>query len=448
VRTVTDRRSTGPLLAFVSSNRATAQIVVSINSAILAGLNVYTATKLLNFATRIHLLGQSLTLTMLKFINAVSTRCLVSGVPAAMCTTSVVMVAHLLSYNYTKPGYLTTVTCFHNASSNWHLEEIQPGKPDNGIPYIYYAIGYFPNAVPGAAVDFFSVVGLNGKANIAVLAAKHAEGRNIILITAGSDYPVLNKLIDVHPITTTTSAAAAVAPSFDPTAGIASTLISQVNYLGMISTSLYTSIVGDSLMSNIAAATAATSSSSPFAAMADSFVAMADDILLFIGSSQFFVPAAGAGDFSTTDAHLNVLAVRLGDTRYVLATFAMCVVLLMAVGAEAVRTGAWRQLPKWDFTDTTCLVLASAAAGEDVVAGMWRSGGAKWTGGGSWEKEKGSNALKGWCSGGVLIRLRLGRKVVKVAQQARDGDEKAAEEVRISAVSLWTSDAAGIVPLE
>jgi hypothetical protein len=130
---------------------------------------------------------------MLKFIEAVATRRLVSGVPAAMCTTSVVMVAHLLSYNYTKPGYLTTVTCFHNASSNWHLGEIQPGKPDNGIPYIYYAIGYFPNAVPGAAVDFFSVVGLNGKANIAVLAAKHAEGRNIILITAGSDYPVLNR---------------------------------------------------------------------------------------------------------------------------------------------------------------------------------------------------------------------------------------------------------------
>lgn len=95
VRTVTDRRSTGPLLAFVSSNRATAQIVVSINSAILAGLNVYTATKLLNFATRIHLLGQSLTLAMLKFIEAVATRRLVSGVPAAMCTTSVVMVPAL-----------------------------------------------------------------------------------------------------------------------------------------------------------------------------------------------------------------------------------------------------------------------------------------------------------------------------------------------------------------
>jgi hypothetical protein len=67
-----------------------------------------------------------------------------------------------------------------------------------------------------------------------------------------------------------------------------------------------------------AAATAATTSSSPFAAMADSFAAMAEPILLFIGSSQFFVPAAGVGDFSTTDAHLSImmLAVRLGDTKY------------------------------------------------------------------------------------------------------------------------------------
>jgi hypothetical protein len=120
----------------------------------------------------------------------------------------------------------------------------------------------------------------------------------------------------------------------------------------------------------------------------------------------------------------------------------MCVALLTAVGAEDVRTGAWRRLPKWDFTDTTCLVLASAAGGEDVVVGMRR---AEWTGGGGQEKEEGPNTLKRWCSGEVPIQLRLGRKV---AQQARDWDAKAAEEVRISAVSLWTSDAVCVVPLE
>ena len=442
VGTATDRRSTGLLLSFVSNNRATAQIVVSIVSAILACLNVYTVTKLLNLATRIHLLLQSLSLNMIKFIGAVATRCLVAGVPAAMYATSVIMVllfaipnvlwtgaltpiltnativetgvlkipqysasssttwsgsthlwhgdctkvtnkkgvfsdcpadtlqssllsragqatsnqtqihskndnshyayvgrsygvgspaglvdedlyggrssSNLLSYNYTEPGYLTHVTCFHNASSDWHLEEIQVGKPANGIPYIYYAIGYFPNAGSGQGADFFSVVGLNGDASIAVLAAKHAESRNVILITAGSDYPVLNgtqcevnfapttfavgvdvanKLISIDPITTTTAGPSSL--SFDPTGGLARNAIGQLNGLGMISTSLYTSIVGDALMSNIAAATPNNiSSAAAFAAMADSFSMMLDDLLLFVGSSQFFVPGLDDGDLS------------------------------------------------------------------------------------------------------------------------------------------------------
>jgi hypothetical protein len=256
---------------------------------------------------------------------------------------------------------------------------------------------------------------------------------------------VAHKLIDVQPITTT--AVAAVPPLFDPTSGIASTIITQLNGLGMISTSLYTSIVGDSLMSNTAGAT---TTSSPFAAMADSFTVMLDDLLLFVGSSQFFVPAAGAGDYSTVDARLNVRAVRLGDAKYVLATFGMCVALLVAVGAEAVRTSAWRRLPKWDFTDTICLVLSSAVAGNDVVAGMWRDGGGrevKWTGGGGWGEGKEPEGREGQCSGEVPVQLKLGRKVVKVAQQAQDRDTMAAEEVRISAVSLWTSGATGVVPV-
>jgi hypothetical protein len=192
------------------------------------------------------------------------------------------LISSLYLYNYTEPGSLVHTTCFHNASSDWHLKEIQAGKPDNGIPYIYYAIGYFPNAPPGLSPDFFSVVGLDWDANMAVLAAKRAEGRNIVLITTGSDYPFLNgtqcevsltptmfavdvgvsnKLISVRPITTTTTAGPSSA-LFDPTAGLASTAIGQLNSLGMMSTSLYTTIVGDALMSNIAASTSNTTTTS------------------------------------------------------------------------------------------------------------------------------------------------------------------------------------------
>ncbi|MCJ1457923.1 hypothetical protein MMC28_008292 [Mycoblastus sanguinarius] len=392
--------------------------------------------------------------------------------------------ANLLSYKYNEPGYLAHVTCFYNTSSDFHLEEIQAGKPDNGIPYVYYAIGHFPNAISTQGQDFFSVVGLDGDDSIAVVAAKRYQARNVILVTAGSDYPHLNntqcevrfaptmftvgvdisnKLISVLPINTTKTAGPA-SPSFDSTAGLAGTAINQINDLGMVSTSLYISIVGDALMSNITTTTT-TSSFDPsiaLAAMADSFSVMLDEVLLFVGSSQFFLPNTSAGDFSTVNAHLNVKVVRLGEAKYVFATFAICVVLLAAVAAEACRTKIWSRLPRWDYMDTTCLVLASAVAGEDVVGEMCRGregGQMEWTGGGpgSWGQGRTHTAREGWDGSGQEevpeVRLQLGKKVLKAApaQQGRDkdedGDAKGRQEVQITAVSLSTSGAKGVVSL-
>jgi hypothetical protein len=54
--TVLSLHSTGMILNFIISSRATTQILVSIFSATLATLNIYTITKLVNIATRIHLL--------------------------------------------------------------------------------------------------------------------------------------------------------------------------------------------------------------------------------------------------------------------------------------------------------------------------------------------------------------------------------------------------------
>ncbi|KAL9121444.1 MAG: hypothetical protein Q9187_002003 [Circinaria calcarea] len=375
---------------------------------------------------------------------------------------------------------------------------VQAGQSESGIPYIYYATGLFPNQILGKGSDFFAVVGLGGDASIAVLAAKRYEGRSVILVTAGSDYLILNgtqceinlvpkvfnvdvdvvnKLISVLPMTTI---AGSPSLSFDPTAGLANTVIDQLNNVGMISTSLYTSIVGDTFMFNIAAATTSnitpSSSAATFAAIEDSFSAILDDLLLFVGSSQFFIPDAGAGDFSTADVHLTVQAVRLGEAKYVFAIFATCVVLLTAVATEACRTRAWRWLPKWDFSDTTSLVIASAVAGEDVVSEMCRNVGAgggqmEWTGGGSGglRQERGQEAREDWGDGGQKelpdIYLRLGRKAVGVTQQVQDGNRhrngngewdgdgdgnrngNRNGEVQLVAVSLWTSDAKDIMPL-
>ena len=623
--TVMTRSSTGYLLSFVVNNRATTQIIVSMIAANLAWLNVYTVTRLISFTTRIHLRRQSLSLNMIAFIRAISTKTLVFGLSATFSASSVIMVllfaiptvlwtgaltpvltnatrmengvlkipqyavgsnetwsnkgriphndcntvtnqkgifsdcpvdiiqsgllrratqatssltqtytkddnshysyigrsygvgspvglvdenlygnhgdSRLLSYQYMEPGYYADVNCFHNASSDFRLRRVVDGKPVNGIPYVYYALGAFPNAPAGQGPDFFAVVGLDGDQDIAVVAAKRYAGRNVILMTAGSNYINLNqtqcevsftptmftvhvyvdnKLISVLPMDATKEGEAG-APSFDPTAGLATTVMHQINNLGMISTTLYTSVIGDALMSNIRAAidnanNSISSSSSSFSsrslpsssptalvAVADSFSAMLDSLLVFIGSSQFFVPASGGGDFTTVQAQLTVLAVRIGDAKYVFMTFGMCVELL--VGAvEACRTRGWRNLPRWDFADTTDLVLASAIAGEDVVGEMCRGVRRKktqWTGGGfdsiSGEKENGNrgnhlNGDKRNVSSG--FRLRLGKKVSRMIQTRSKGEEthstNAIEDpaLELTAISLWTKGAMDVLPLD
>jgi hypothetical protein len=565
--TVLDLHSTGLVLNFILYNRATAQIIVSIASAIIATLNIYTITKLVNLATRIHLLQQALSLNKLKFIIAALTGRFVHSLPAGLCFTSGLLVflfalpntlwtgaltpvvinatafeasalkipqfpstanktwafnpiltyadcnmttnskgtfsncpvdilqssllsaasqatsdlaparfktdnsqysyttrsygvgspvgivddniysrhsrSNLLSYKYSEPGYLTSSTCFRNTSSTWHLKEIQPGKSKNGIPYIYYAIGHFPNNQDNHT-DFFSMIGMAGNASIVALSAKRYANRTVILITAGSDYDVLNQtqceisfvptMFNIHvdvveKLITVQPGGSVPATSFDPTGKIAGNVIDQINGMGSMSNSLYSSNIGDALMSNIAALNINSTLPSPelFSALDDSLSVMMDGLLLFISSSQFFDPNAGAEDFFKVDAHLMVQAVRFGQAEYVFLVFSMCGSILLAVMFEAYRTGAWRGLPRWDFADTTSLVLASAVAGNDILEVTPRDG------------IVGLAGPRQVRAAGEM-QLRLGRKVL-AKDEYRNGQGG-------GAVSFWTNHARDVVPLD
>ncbi|KAL8947002.1 MAG: hypothetical protein Q9222_006673 [Ikaeria aurantiellina] len=387
--------------------------------------------------------------------------------------------SELLFYNYTEAGYLTHTTCLHNESMDYTLEEVSKGKPGNGIPYSYYAIGHFPNASPDTT-DFFAVVGMNGPDSVAVMSAKQHNGHNVILVTTGANYLVLNGtqctinfspavfdidvdvtngLIYVSP-NSTSAFAPSLAP-FDPTGGIAKTVLNQLNALGQISPTLFASVFGDALVTNLnntfhnvnASSNDAWSVPETSITIADSFSAMIDEILLFVGSSQLFLPNAGAGDFSTVDVQLTVKAVRIGETKYVVAIFATCVTLLVAVMAEAFRTKFWDWLPQWDFADMTCLILSSAVGGNDIILDMSRSIAGQqleWLGSGGhgWGERRMHEDPQGRIP---PIRLRLGLKAVRMAPAYESSkgqpDRKRARGKQLSAVSLWTSSATGVIPL-
>ena len=588
------KTTSGPLLVFVLDNRVTAQIVVSIVSAVLATLNIYTLTTLLNFATRIHVVRNTLSLNTIKLIGAITTKNFITSLPSFMSTTTAILVvlfaipnilwtgaltpaltvkdiaapgalkvpqysknsnaswfdndrpihgkcsirptpkgifsncpsgpgqssllsraaqatvelqqnqthakndnshysfrgrsygigatagladdslytsipSKLLSYSYVEPGWLANVSCERNSSMEFGLVEVQTPAEGRGVtvPTIYYAQGRFPNADDAHYFDYFSVPGLGGSDNIAVLAAKRYSERNVILTAAGANYPdldemqcevelkqvifnvsvdVSNKSITVHPTAASPSTLAA-SPSLDVTPALASTVMDQLNGLGMISTTAYLSVVGDALMANINA-----SSGTAPTALAVSFTAMIDDILLAIASSQFFVPNDGAGDVIVVDTNLTVQAVRLGEAPYVYAVFVLCVLLVIGTVAEAVRTRWWRLLPRWDPRDPTCLMLAGAVAGNELLQELHSQGQGRQ---GLWKDRKEKDQHRGeiWNGDGYVgvpnIQVGLGQKVVPSStaqsepqKSCNEGTREGGQE-QLTAVSLWTSKAKG-----
>jgi hypothetical protein len=368
----------------------------------------------------------------------------------------------LLNYNYTEPGYLTDVKCSHNASLDYGIVPIAgfDGETDNGTPSLFSAQGYFPWETPNGGetnIEHFAVVGFD-EDSLAVLSCKQSQpkgGTKMIIIVAGNSYPFLNmtqcfvtftptmfavevdvqdRLIHVQPQHNMSDDA------FDPTGGLATTLVNQLNSLSMIATTMYTSTVGDALMANLNSSMNATSTvDDKYEVLGQSFAVMFDDLLTFIGSSQFFLPFNGDGDYTLSDAGVTMQAVQVGETAYVIATFILCMVLILLVIEEAIRTVGWRQLPRWDLTDPTCLVLAGAVAGNDLLSRVeereLRSGRGVWSG-------DGREGLGG-------ARLRLGQKVVATTGegglQALETDD--GRPVQLTAVSFHTHSSRDTEPL-
>lgn len=288
------------------------------------------------------------------------------------------------------------------------------------------------------------MIGMQGSSSIVALSAKRYANRTVLLITAGSDYAVLNQTqceiaftptrfnVNVDVVEKTISVQPDIqigAASFDETGKIAGNVVDEVNSMGMMSNSLYSSDIGNALMSNFIASNISSTTPSPelYAALDDSLAVVMDGLLLFISSSQYFDPNAGAGDFFNVDALLVVQAVKLGQVEVVVVVFVMCVSIILVVVLESCRTRAWRGLPRWDFADTTSLILASAVAGDDILEAVPR------------DEEGSLTGVRQTMAVGKM-RLRLGRKVLGMAGYGYGRS--------VDAVSFWTSHTRDVVPFD
>ena len=174
------------------------------------------------------------------------------------------------------------------------------------------------------------------------------------------------------------------ATNIDPTGNLTANVINSLNLLSRMSGTLYQPILGEALALNTINMARRLSSQDPSSsnedsevtntnittlAVADSFTAMIDDILVAFGASQII----NAKDTISSSATGTVKAVRVGESPYIVIVFCLNAVILLALVFEAVRTRYWIQLTKFDPLDIKSILVSASAGGGDLtkMLGVW-----------------------------------------------------------------------------
>lgn len=190
--------------------------------------------------------------------------------------------------------------------------------------------------------------------------------------------------MDVVPLNNTTSYPEEDTDiDIDPTNKTIHVAMRQLELISNDLTSFYRSTLGDAFNTSIAdhatnTNTTATISSNftttttsnstdnettTLTAIQNTYISLIDDILAAYASAQLIV-----GNFSRpATATVTIDALRLGSRVYIVAVFVVNVLVVLGVGFEMGRTGAWKALPGFDYLDARMLVLGGANGGRGIA---------------------------------------------------------------------------------
>ncbi|MCJ1379443.1 hypothetical protein MMC17_002544 [Xylographa soralifera] len=290
--------------------------------------------------------------------------------------------SRLEAYNYTEVGYVATIDCYQNRTSEYYF------TPNNNASdvTIWHVEGYLPNSAPDNPEKYPVLSWSTGPGSIGILtwSAVVNNNRNMIAIAAGGAYTSLNQThcsVTFTPsnftvAVNTTAQSIRVDPQavanpvptdIEPTGRLTANAMYSVRLLSYMSTSLYVSVLGETLFHNIETMrarpgnhdSAGDTPSVVNAAIADSFAAVLDDILVAYGAAQLVL----ANDSTAVPITGVYQAVRIGQNTYIYATLAINIVLLVAVAIEMVRTQLWHRLPDFDYLNIARVIVAASAGG-------------------------------------------------------------------------------------
>ena len=340
------------------------------------------------------------------------------GSSVGLTDTDWTLARHSQSYTYQEQGFQSKANCIYNTSAVWRITAAVI-TTESGLPDIFRVSGFYPNsnwtAIYGAnfasanasGADFsnfpdhawYATIAFETSDKIVGLGSHKNAGQSFVNIVAGASYSALDRIqceliftpttfnvnvsiVDGNITVTPVSGPPPSDPDPQERLRASFTDAGGVQGLSQIGTSLWTSMVGDSLLANVANAqvraglplNAPPTHATVLAAVADSLEAVLDDLSMALGAASLLFP----NNTMITPALVTRAAVRLGSAEYGAALLAVNALALLAVLATAVRTRLWRGLPAFDHADWPSLAAAAARGGARAGAGAvkgWRGAG-------------------------------------------------------------------------
>ena len=312
----------------------------------------------------------------------------------------------VLYYSYIEFGYDAKVSCIRNSTSDFHFrftahvdQNISASEYqnrthpdlqfDHSLPFtrselsIYFAEGYLPNSIMGVP-ELYPVTSWHQQyENIAAWATLVNGGRNMIAVAAGTNlYQELNQTqcevfftptafnVTVNRLQksiTVKAQASAEVQDIDPTGHLQANVMHSINLLARMSLSLYVSVLGETLNRNVERMQKQkphlNRTEAVFSAVAESFTAIIDDVLVAYGASQI----SNAHDTTFSASRRTVEAVQIGQRLYRHLVFSLNSLIILVIAFEAFHTRCWISLPKLNYLDIKSVIIASSAGGGGIA---------------------------------------------------------------------------------
>ncbi|KAL4976285.1 hypothetical protein BDW66DRAFT_159837 [Aspergillus desertorum] len=295
------------------------------------------------------------------------------------------------NYTYEETGLDASVTCIHNISSLFVLDELYETN-------LFAAHGPLPDSIPSKP-EYSVYLGRGNDSIVAIGVAAQPisfTATRYMAIAAGKYYAELNTAqcavtftparfnvsVDMTRRNITVGKLAVLESSTSPSTGITNidpnhnmthVVMRQLELIANDLTGYYRSALGDALNASISDyRTSATNtnithrlpeSQIVLKGLENALISLIDDMLVAYASAQLIV----GGFAASTSAQVQVSALRVGSRGYIIASAVLAGVIVSLVVAETIRMGRWRELPEFDYLDNRAVVVAASRGGKGIA---------------------------------------------------------------------------------